>query len=113
MQIPIHIFKKSVVGGKLVHNTNPIYFGYAEMDSFSPEDVWNLCNWEHWADTKPDNLFADISSCDHGLLLMRPGTEECWLALSDGWLSGNKENIIAYVERHKHDIWWGEKEERE
>ena len=94
-----------------IHNytfgdTMPIYAGYINMEEFSADECWNLCNWTAWTEKKPNNLYSEISSCSHGICFTNTETQKKWLALSFGWLVGDENEISDYVEKHKNDIIW-------
>jgi len=106
MQVQIYHFNQKVAKGKLVHDIVATHLGYAEVEKFDEEFIWHLCNWEHWAEEKPENLHADISSCNHGLCVINPETQERYLALSEGWLVGDEKKISDYVFNNRNEIWW-------
>lgn len=91
---------------KLVHDIVATHLGYAEVYKFDAEYIWNLCNWSHWAEVKPENLHSNINSCGHGLCLINPETQERYLALSNGWLIGDEKQISDYVFKHRYDLIW-------
>ncbi len=80
--------------------------GYIEVDTFDAERCWQLCNWVHWSEAKPKEVHSDIDSCNHGLIVHNPDTNEYWLALSNGWLNSNIEEIKGYVERNWQKTFW-------
>jgi len=80
--------------------------GYVELPEFDAEKCWDLCNWDCWAERKPDNVHTDIERCNHGLIVYNPEAKEYWLALSHGWMHGNVYEISEYVYYHwKEDFW--------
>lgn len=91
---------------KISHLVEPKHLGYIEVEKFNAERIFDICNWEHWVSTKPSNLHADISSCNHGLCLLNPITNLMWLAKSQGWLVSSQHHIKNYVQKHQHDILW-------
>lgn len=107
MQVPIYFYNFEVKDNHLVYSLTPTHLGYAEVDKFDADELFNLCNWGHWTDTKPENLNSNIFSCGHGLLLENPETGEKWLAKSQGWIVGDDETITKYIEEHQSAIWWG------
>lgn len=106
MKVQIYIFNQNVRNGKFSHDLVPIYLGYAEVETFDAEHIWGLCNWGEYTEEKPENLFANISSCGHGLCVINPETQEYHLALSHGWLIGTEKEISDYVFEHRHDVIW-------
>ena len=112
MQVQIYIFPLKPIQGKIIHEIVPTHLGYAEVKKLETEDdaeeIWNLCNWSHCAEEKPQNLHANISTCGHGLCLVNPETQERYLALSNGWLVGTSTEISDYVLNHKNELWWEE-----
>lgn len=107
MEVPIYIFPQKVVKGKLTHDIVATYLGYAEVEKFNAEDIWNLCNWSHYLEAKPENLHANIDICTHGLCLINPETQERWLALSHGWLTAKDEKVISeYVFMNRDKVLW-------
>lgn len=100
MKIDIHYFEK--------HSTSitPSYIGYIEMENFDVEKCFNICNWKHWTDSKPNELYAECSSCGSGICFTNPLTQEKWLAKSIGWLIGNSLDITDYVTKHSNDFIW-------
>lgn len=106
MQVQIYHFNQKNVKGKFVHDLVATHLGHAEVEEFDAEAIWTLCNWGEWAEEKPENLHANISSCGHGLCVVNPETQEKHLALSNGWLVGNEKKISDYVFEHRHDILW-------
>ena len=96
MKINIHIVKDSDL----------IYVGYIEEEYFNADKCWDMCNWKHWLKEAPDGLHANISSCSHGICFTNPETNEIWLAKSIGWLVGNRNEIIDYVNQNKDELIW-------
>lgn len=82
------------------------HLGHICADNFDREECFHLCNWKNWADTKPENLHADISNCGHGVCFVDPNTGEFNMALSSGWLVGTKEDICRYVYEHRDYNAW-------
>lgn len=113
MQVQIYIFSLKPIPG-ILHDIVPRHLGYAEVETFETKDdaekIWDLCNWSHWAEEKPENLYADISTCGHGLCLINPITQERYLSLSQGWLVGDEKTISDYVFNHKTTLFWYRKE---
>jgi len=110
MKVNIFHFDQVIEDGRITHIMTPRHLGYAEVETFDAEDIFDLCNWWHWAEEKPENLHADIDSCGHGLLVINPKTQEHWLALSIGWLVGNEAKIYDYVLKNIHNDLWTNKE---
>lgn len=106
MKVQIYHFNQKLKQDKLIHDLVPTHLGYAEVDTFDAEGIWDLCNWMHWAEEKPENLHADICTCNHGLCLINPETKERWLAKSCGWLVGDEKTISQYVFDHRENIVW-------
>ena len=110
MKVQIYIFPQNIKKEQLVHDIVPTHLGYAEVEKLETEDdaeyIFNLCNWSHWAEEKPKNLHANISSCNHGLSLVNPETQKRYLALSNGWLVGTSTEISDYVRNNKNNLIW-------
>jgi hypothetical protein len=106
MKVDIYYYNQNTADGKLVHNLEPTYVGYAEVEEFNAEEIWELCNWGEWAREKPVNLYSNISFCGHGLCLVNPETEERWLAKSIGWLTGDEDTINKYVLDNMYNLLW-------
>ena len=106
MKVKIYHYNQKLVKGKLVHNLVPMYLGYVEVEKFDADEIWNLCNWGHWTNEKPSNLYAEIYSCSHGLCLVNPETQERWLAKSVGWLAGDEKTISKYVLDNRYEVIW-------
>ena len=106
MKVQIYHFNQKVKEGKLVCDLVATHLGYAEVEEFDAEAIWTLCNWMHWTEEKPENLYADICTCNHGLCVINPETQERWLALSNGWLVGDEKKISDYVFKHRHNVLW-------
>lgn len=96
MKVDIHITK----GSKLAH------IGYIEIPVFDADRCWELCNWKHWLKTKPQNLHADIYSCNHGVCFTNPETNEMWLAKSIGWFVGNEAKVNKYIKDNENEVIW-------
>ena len=75
---------------------------------FDADYFWHLCNWHHWSDTKPNNLFSEIGNCSHGIIFVNPETNEHHLALSVGWKVGNKDEIYKYILENYNEPIWGD-----
>lgn len=89
-----------------INSPEIIIRGYVEMKTFDAEDIFNLCNWSHWSEEKPEVLHSDIDHCGHGLIIYNPNEKEYWLSLSVGWLRGNNKKIIKYVkENWRKEVW--------
>lgn len=87
--------------------TLPVYMGSAEVEKFDVEELFHLCNWANWSDTKPENLQCDISSIGRGLVLIDPETKQKWLSKTKGWLvCDNVYEVMDYVEAHKDSAVW-------
>lgn len=97
MKVDIHLYNKE---------SELDYIGYVEWDKFDPDRFWDLCNWRHWKKEKPESLFANISSCSHGICFTNPDTNEIWMAKSIGWLVGNESEIKEYIRKNKNDLTW-------
>ena len=106
MKVNIFHFDQVIEDGHIAHIMTPRHLGYAEVETFDAEDIFDLCNWWHWAKEKPENLHADVASCGHGLLVINPETQEYWLALSVGWLVGDEAKIYDYVLKNRHNVLW-------
>lgn len=106
MKVKIYHYNRDEVNGRIIHDTIPTYLGYVEVNKFDVNEILKLCNWSHWTNEKPSNLHADIYSCDHGLCLINPETQERWLSKSIGWLVGTKDKINKYVLDNKYNILW-------
>jgi len=111
MKVQIYHFNQKVVKGKLIHDLVPTHLGYVEVEKFDTVDdaehIYDLCNWNSWAEEKPKNLYANISACTHGLCIDNPITQEKWLTLSQGWLVGTSTEISDYVFNHRYEPFWG------
>ena len=81
--------------------------GYAvtESQSFNPEEIFDLCNWMHTSDEKPNNLYSDIETIGHGLVI-EDFDGNFWLALSVGWFNGTKEQIENKILSFNSDAYW-------
>ena len=106
MKVSIYMFPQKIAKGKLTYDIVANYLGYVEVEEFDAEEIWNLCNWSHWLETKPENLHADTDGCNHGLCLINPETQERWLSLSHGWLTGDEKSISEYVFMNRDKILW-------
>lgn len=86
--------------------------GYIEAekldDTDDAEHFWHLCNWDHWSETQPENLFSDVCTCSHGIVFVNPETNTWYLALSNGWLAGDEKTIKDYIHKHHNDTFWGD-----
>lgn len=91
--------------GRIISGTI-IPHGYIEMDEFDAEECFNLCNWIHWTEKKPDYVHTDIESCNHGLIVYNPEKKEYWLALSHDWIHGKSYEISEYIYRHLKEWLW-------
>lgn len=96
MIIPIH----------MAHHCELVPVGYAELDVFNPDELFDLCNWEHYLMEKPHNLHSELCSCGHGVCFTNPDTGERHLALSIGWLVGNEDRILNYIRKNKGRAMW-------
>ena len=106
MEVKLYMFEKRIVKGKVKHDIVTTYLGTVTVEKFDPEHIWKLCNWSNWAEEKPENLHADISSCDHGLCIVDPETNKNYLALSHSWLVGNVMDIFDYVVKNRNKLVW-------
>lgn len=106
MRVPIYQYPIITKHGKVSHELVPNYLGYAEVDSFSADQLFHLCNWKLWAMEKPDNLNADILCSGHGLCFINPETKERWLSLSIGWVTATEAEISAYVIKNRNTLIW-------
>ena len=113
MKVNIFHFDQAIEDGHITRIMTPRYLGYAEVETFDAEEIFDLCNWWHWAKEKPENLHADIDSCGSGLLVINPETQEHWIALSFGWLVGTEAKIYDYVLRNRNNVLWTKEEELE
>lgn len=105
MKVDIYHSTRTELNGKLIH-TSLIYMGYAEVEEFDAQKIFDLCNWSCWAEEKPTNLHADIDYCDHGLCLINPETQEWWLSKSVGWLVGDRNTVDNYVNTNRYNLLW-------
>ena len=115
MNIPVYTPKFSCADycGTII-DSNLMDRGYVEINILSPlnpENVFHFCNWSCWTEEKPENVYTDIDVIGHGLVVKDPITGVYHLALSVGWFSGTKEDVVNYIEKHKDEIIWGEEEE--
>lgn len=106
MRVDIYIFDQYIKEGKLMHKLQPRCLGYVITERFIEDEIFNLCNWSHWTKEKPSNLYANIGSCGHGLYLINPETNKGYLALSFGWLTGNRDEILKYVQENQSNPLW-------
>ena len=99
MKADIYEYKQYISNGQFAHDLIPTYLGYAEVEKFNAEEIWHLCNWSHWSEESPSNLHVAICSCNHGLCLINPETQERWLAKSIDWLVGDEKtnNQSVYI----------------
>ena len=63
-----------------------------------------MCNWKHWTQEKPKELYSEIGSASHGICFTNPETNELWLCKSIGWLVGNEEEILQYVKENVNKL---------
>ena len=98
MKIDIYVFSQGC--------NIPANVGYIEMEKFDADTCFNLCNWIHWTDQKPENLYSEISSACHGICFSNHETDEMWLAKSVGWFVGNCFEVANYVNENKDNIFW-------
>lgn len=101
MKIDIQIIKKNYN-----QEAKFVNIGYIELDKFDPERCWELCNWKHWKKEKPQNLHANIYSCNHGVCFTNPDTNEIWMAKSIGWFVGNEIEINDYMQQNINELIW-------
>lgn len=90
---------------------NMKYVGYIEVENDDSNNIeeycFNLCNWINWSESKPENLFSEISNCNHGICFYLPNKNIYCLALSVGWLyCGDKSKIEDYAMKHKNKQYW-------
>ena len=88
------------------HMLTPTPIGHIEVETFNQEEIFNICNWSCWTNEKPINLYSNIQSCGHGLMLIHPVTKKRYLSKSIGWLIGDKETINKYVEDNRYKLVW-------
>ena len=88
------------------YKTEPVDCGYIDMERFDAEKCFELCNWKHWTQEKPKELYSEIGSASHGICFTNPETNELWLCKSIGWLVGNEEEILQYVKENVNKLWW-------
>lgn len=93
--IRINIFKGNTMD-MLTNKTNIMVIephGYLLQHgnefSLENDDVFDLLNWSHWADKKPELLFSDIDTCGSGIILNLDDTNDYYLAMSVGWKKFN------------------------
>ena len=59
----------------------PVERGYIEIadedrNKCNEDWCWDICNWEHYANQKPECLNSDVSHCDHGIVFVYPSDLE-------------------------------------
>ena len=96
MRVDIHIWR----------DCGFVYAGYIEMDMFSPERCFNICNWSVNKKSKPEELHANISTISKGICFTNPEDGVIWMPKSIGWLSGDIETILSYVKENKDNKLW-------
>lgn len=80
--------------------------GYILADRFNPELFWNMCNWSSRGKEKPEQLYSDIDTCNHGVCFENPENGELWMALSFGWMHGDRNLIETYIKNHADKQVW-------
>lgn len=120
MKIRIYEFPLNPSKPRLRLDT-PVERGYIEIadedrNKCNEDWCWDVCNWGHWTDTKPKELHSEVDHCDHGIVFVYPSDLEAdglhFLALSNGWLTGSKEEIQEYVDNHVNSLFWVNSEEK-
>lgn len=88
-------------------STTPEYKGYINQNTdFDAEKYWDMCNWSCKGTPKPGCLVSDLSYCNHGIVFVNPETKLWHLALSTGWLVGDRSKIQEYVNTHVLESYW-------
>lgn len=87
------------------------YGGYIEIENFDAEECFNLLNWFHWAEEKPENVFSKIDSCGSGIIFYNPEEHELHLALPMGWAIFKsweklKEDVCKYIDPDYNTIFF-------
>lgn len=96
MQVDIHVWK----------NDEMVRIGYIDMEIFSPERCFDICNWSARTKSKPSNLHANIEKISHGVCFTDPKTGVMWMPKSIGWLSGNIDSILDYIKENQNNKLW-------
>lgn len=76
--------------------------GYAYIKSFDLNELWHMCNWVCYSNSKPANLFSDIQSANSDIIFHDVNSEKYYLSLSFGWKSFNTlEEIKNWINNNK------------
>lgn len=71
------------------------YVGYAEVEQFDEQKVWDLCNWSCCSKGKPDNLFANINVANTDVFFYNPETKLYYIPLVAGWVTKTSLKEVA------------------
>ena len=82
--------------------------GYAEVDKFDVDELWNLLNWSCWTDKKPKEVqHSPLTHCNSDIALNIDGTNEYHCALSLGWetiAADSVEEVLQFFKTSKENF---------
>lgn len=74
--------------------------GYAQIDGFDREELWDLLNWSCWTDKKPKEVeHSPLTHCNSDVAFNIDGTDVYHCALSFGWKkinAGNLDEVLSF-----------------
>lgn len=82
--------------------------GYAEVEEFNAEELWDLLNWSCWTDEKPKEVeHSPLTHCNSDIALNIDGTDVYHCALSFGWeeiTANSLEEVLQFFKTSKHSF---------
>lgn len=85
--------------------------GYAEVDEFNVDELWDLLNWGCWTDEKPKEVeHSPLTHCNADVILNIDGTNVYHCALTCGWhevTADSLSKVLSYykVSRRVFGFW--------
>ncbi|MFK3936644.1 hypothetical protein ACI2JA_03890 [Alkalihalobacillus sp. NPDC078783] len=72
--------------------------GSIEVDRFSCDELFHLCNWSCWTSEKPRNINSDIEVANSDVIFHDPVNDVYHLALPFGWeVRKTKSELADYL----------------
>lgn len=82
--------------------------GYAEVEEFNAEELWNSLNWSCWTDKKPKEVkHSPLTHCNSDIALNIDGTNVYHCALSAGWkkiTADSVEEVLQFFKTSKKNF---------
>ena len=85
--------------------------GYAEVEKFDADQLWNLLNWSCWTNKKPKEVkHSPLTHCNADVVFNIDGTNEYHCALTCGWhkktAQSVKEVLVFYKRTRRCFFFW-------